>query len=198
MSRDLQQLWQDQVIDAPPVSLQFVRERILNLHDRARFRRIFEYVVGVISVALAAWFVWKFPLAQGLPITRAGVVLTAIAAVYVTFRGHQLIAAEDLSMQAGVLDALTFYRRQLRRQIDIRRSARGYLLPFAPGGIVCLAAIPLEHQPVPWMRFGLAIAWTILWTAVSLWMIEKSARRLERELDALDSLKVDESARKNR
>ncbi len=184
---DPRTLWQAQSIDAPRISLQFVRSRIHDLKRRAWRRNAFEYVVGALGIIVSAWFIWAMPL--HVPILKVGMGLTGLAGVWVIFRWHRNAAAQDVAADLGVLDALAFYRRQLERQRDVRKSNwRWYLLPFAPGIVLLLAGILIEFDPAPWAHFWFGVGWTILVIGTGVFVNERAARRLQQDIDALNSL----------
>jgi hypothetical protein len=186
---DMQKLWQAQAIDAPRISAEYVRHRMLDLGRRIKLRNAFDYVVGGAGVMVFAWFVWLFKAPAPIPLLRVGVALCIPAALFVFYRWHQLAAATESPAEAGVLDAITFYRRQLERQRDARRNYwRWYWLPWLPGMIVIYAGLFLEFRPIPWTKIGFTAAWAVFGTCAVVLGFRKDARRLQEEIDALDSM----------
>jgi hypothetical protein len=187
---DLQQLWQNQGVGAPRISLEFVRHRTLELKRRAQRRNAFEYCAVTIGIVFYGWFIWRFPM----PIVRTGLVFLIIGLSYVTFRWHQRAAFKDAPATAGVLDALAFHHQQLERQRDARQNNwRWYVLPLVPGVLTIFIGVLLERHPISWVRFWIALAAVIVSATTVVLLNEKAARRLQQEINALDSLTSGES-----
>jgi hypothetical protein len=189
-----QEIWQLQALEAPRVSAAYMRHRARDLARRTQIRRGVSYAIGVPGVLYIAWCCSRYFLHR--PVMVAGLVLILLPLVYVTFRLHRLASAAQVPEDAGVLDSLSFCRRELVRQRDARRGYwRRVLLPVLPGLITLLASFVLELSPIPWAL--VAIEAIIIIGAPSLTAVfqEWSARRLQREIDALDSLVVRDPAR---
>ena len=130
-SEDLRQLWQRQALDAPRINLAYLRHRTESLQRRTRIRNAFEYVGGIAGIAFCIWVGWDF--IRPRPLMSFGVVLWVLAIVYLLVQWHRRASAQDPPGQLGTLDALQFYRQQLVRQRDARRSSwRWWLPPLAP------------------------------------------------------------------
>jgi hypothetical protein len=189
-----QEIWQLQALEAPRVSAAYMRYRARDLARRTQIRRGVSYAIGVPGVLYIAWYCSRYFLHR--PVMVAGLVLILLPLVYVTFRLQRLASAAQVPEDAGVLDSLSFCRRELVRQRDARRGYwRRVLLPVLPGLITLLASFVLELSPIPWAL--VAIEAIIIIGAPSLTAVfqEWSARRLQREIDALDSLVVRDPAR---
>jgi hypothetical protein len=188
-----QEIWQLQALEAPRVSAAYMRYRARDLARRTQIRRGVSYAIGVPGVLYIAWYCSRYFLHRPV---MAGLVLILLPLVYVTFRLQRLASAAQVPEDAGVLDSLSFCRRELVRQRDARRGYwRRVLLPVLPGLITLLASFVLELSPIPWAL--VAIEAIIIIGAPSLTAVfqEWSARRLQREIDALDSLVVQDPAR---
>lgn len=189
-----QEIWQLQALEAPRISAAYMRHRASDLASRRQMRQGLNYAIGVPGVIYIAWCCWRyFPVR---PVMVAGLVLVLLPLVYVTFRLRRLASAAQVPEDAGVLDSLSFCRRELVRQRDTRRGYwRSVLLPVAPGLITLLASFVLELNPIPWALVAyeaVIIVGVPILTAVFL---ERSAKRAQREIDALDSLVVKDPAR---
>jgi hypothetical protein len=188
-----QEIWQPQALEAPRVSAAYMRHRARDLTRRRQIRRRLNYAIGVPGVLYIAWCCWRYFLHR--PMMVAGLVLILLPLLYVTFRLHRLASAAQVPADAGVLDSLSFCRRELVRQRDARRGYWRRLLPVVPGLITLLASFVLELNPIPWALVAfeaiIIVGGPFLTGAFQEW----SARRLQREIDALDSLLVKDSAR---
>jgi hypothetical protein len=187
-----QEIWQLQTLEAPRVSGACMRDRARDLARRTQIRNGSNYA-GVLCCALfIAWYCWRYFLHR--PVMVVGLALCMLAAIYLTFRWHRLASAAQGPEDAGVLDSLSFYRRQLERQRDARRNWRRRL-PVVPGLIMVLASFVLELNPIPWARVAAAAILIVGILSLAVAFEEWTARRLQQEIDALDSLVVKNPAR---
>ena len=102
---------------------------------------------------------------------------------------RKLVATEERPADLGVLDALKFHRRQLERQRDARRGSHLWLpLLFVPGHVMLFLSFFLEMTPIPWtyVAFDAVLIGFGTWIAIA--MTAQSERRIQEEIDALDSL----------
>lgn len=188
-----QEIWQLQALEAPRVSAAYMRHRAHDLARRTQIRNGSAYVIGFPCVLVIAWCCWRYFL--HLPVMVAGLALTLLPLVYVTFRQHRRASAAQVPEDAGALDSLRFYRRELERQRDARRDWRQWLLPVVPGLITLLASFVLELNPIPWAVVAFEAIVIVGGPCLTVAFEEWSARRLQREIDALDSLVVKDPAR---
>jgi uncharacterized membrane protein YfcA len=185
-----QQVWQAQAIDAPRISLAYVRHRASSLQRRTRLRNALEYGVGVFAFVLFGYIAYQhFPTR---PLMLASSVCLALWSLYYMYRWHGLAAAQATPAEAGVLDTLRYQRRQLERQRDARRGSwRWWGLPALPGFALTMASMIVEQDPVPWNVIGIVTAVCFVGTAITVVWLEHEARRFQREIEALDSLADD-------
>jgi hypothetical protein len=105
------------------------------------------------------------------------------------FRWHRAAAVAAAPENAGVLDSLRFQRQQLERQRDVRRQSWRWWSPgVLPGFVLFFASMIVGQDPVPWNEVAFAAMWVTLGVAVSIGFLEGEARRIQGEIDALDSL----------
>ena len=57
-----------------------------------------------------------------------------------------------------------------------------------PGYALIVASMIVELDPVPWWAVTVSMAWLFVGSAIAVAYFEYEARRLQREIDALDSL----------
>jgi len=189
-----QEIWQLQALEAPRVSAAYMRHRARDLARRTQIRKGLKYVIGVPGVLYIAWWCWRYLLHR--PVMVAGLALTLMALVYVALRWHRLASAVQVPEDAGALDSLSFYRRELERQRDARRGNwRRWLPPVVPGLITVLTSFVLELNPIPWTLVAFEAILIVGGLSLAVAFEEWSARRLQREVDALDSLIVKDPAR---
>lgn len=188
-----QELWQLQALDAPRVSAAYMRYCARDLARRTQIRIGSEYAIVVLGALFMAWFSWKHLLHR--PVMVAGLTLTLLASIYVVVREHRLAPTAQVPQDAGAIDSLSFYRRELVRQRDARRGNwRWWLPPLVPGLITVLVSFIVELN-LPRMLVALEIAVTVGALSLGVARAEWASRRLQREIDALDTLGVNGPAR---
>ncbi|MEO8064197.1 MAG: hypothetical protein ABI821_15795 [Pseudomonadota bacterium] len=180
-----QQLWQSQSLDAPRISLAFVRQRSDSLRRWAWMRNALNYV-GVL--AFTPFIVWQIGfLFSRLPLVSVAVGVMFVTGVLMTYRWHKRAASQEQPAELGVLDALKFHRRQLERQRDVRLD-RWRRWPAIPGFLLMLVAMLVEVTPTPWIRVGMSVLFATVVLTIAIVIEERIARRIQKEIDALDSL----------
>jgi hypothetical protein len=121
------------------------------------------------------------------PLRSAAILLNVPICVWLLFRWHKRAASQEQPAELGVLDALKFHRRQLERQRDVRLD-RWRRWPAIPGVLLIFVAGAIEITPTPWMRFGLGAVVMAVVLSIAIVIEERIARRIQKEIDALDSL----------
>jgi hypothetical protein len=182
-----QQLWQAQETDAPRVTLEYVLLSARAFERRIFWRNAFEYAGGVASFGLFVFFAWE--ALPHRPWFAAGLAWFALFMVYVGIQWHLKAGLRVAPEDGGVLDTLRFQRRHLERQRDARRGNwRWWVPPFVPGAALLIAGHVIETRE----PFGLGTLVMVVWlagcVASGVEFYERGARRLQREIDALDSL----------
>jgi hypothetical protein len=181
------QLWQAQALDAPRVSLAFVRHQSDALRRRTRMVNAFNYIVVGAATTYLAWKCAEYFSAR--PLASAATALWLAAGLLAIFLLRKRIASEKQPAEFGVLDALKFHRRQLERQRDARRGGWRWLpLLFVPGHIMLFMSFFCEVTPMPWKAIISDAVLIVFGTWMAIVMTERSARRIQKEMDALDSL----------
>jgi MFS family permease len=190
-----QEIWQLQALEAPRVSAAYMRHRARDLASRTRIRNGSNYAGGVLCALFLAWCGWRYPgHFLHRPVMITGLALGVLASVYLLFRWHHLASAAKGPEDAGVIDSVSFYRHQLERQRDARRNWRRRL-PVVPGLITVLASFVLELNPIPWALLAMVTIFMVGVFSFAIAFEEWTARRLQREIDALDLLVVKDPTR---
>lgn len=180
-----QQLWQAQALDAPRISLAFVRQQSDALRRWTRMRNAINYVG---AVAIVPFLVWRArSIFSVLPLFSMAIMVNLASGLLLTVRWHNRAASQEQPAELGVLDALKFHRRQLERQRDVRRD-RWRRWPAIPGMAMIVVALAFEVTPTPWIKIGLIAVFITLVLSISVVVEESIARRIQKEIDALDSL----------
>jgi hypothetical protein len=181
-----QQAWQSEATEAPRISLAFVRHGASALESRTRRRNAFEYFVGLACLGF-----FGFSITQHLdrPVMVAALAWFALWCVYYMYQWHRMASAKAAPAEAGLLDCLRYQRQQLERQRDLRRRNWRWWGPAVlPGFALFFASLLTEVKPVPWNEIVFVAVWIIAGSGLGIAFLEAEARRLQREIDALDSL----------
>ncbi len=181
-----QQVWQSQPTDAPRITLEYVRHQARGLESRMRWRNAVEYGTGALAFVLSGFSAWQF---GARPIMLAALAWLTVWSLYYMYRWRREAAAAQAPADSGVLDTLRFQRRQLERQRDARRRSWRWVVPtMSPGIVLILVSLVVEQDPVPWGKFAFVVIWMTVGFALAAGIMEAGARRLQKEIDALDSL----------
>lgn len=180
-----QQLWQSQALDAPRISLAFVRQRSESLRRWAWIRNGINYVGATAILPFMVWQAWS--ILRLAPLRSLAIVLNVPLCLWLLFRWHKRAASQEQPAELGVLDALQFHRLQLERQRDVRLD-RWRRWPAIPGILMIFVAAAIEITPTPWARLGVAAVVMTLILSIAIAVEGRIARRLQMEIDALDSL----------
>jgi 6-bladed beta-propeller len=176
------------------LSASYMRHRARDLARHTQIRIASDYAILVMGSLFMAWCSWRYLLHR--PVMVAGITLTVLASAYVAFRKHRLAPAAHVPEDAGALDSLSFYRRELERQRNARRGNwRWWLPPMLPGLITVLASFLVELNPIPWAFVAVEAMVIVGGLFLGVARAEWAARRLQREIDALDSLVMKDEAR---
>lgn len=182
-----QQLWQSQALDAPRISLAFVRHQADVLWRRTRRDNASYYIA---TTAGMTYFGWKCAESFSVePLLSAATALWIAAGLTCLFLMRKRIASQEPPAEFGVLDGLKFHRRQLERQRDAGRGVWRWLpLLFVPGHLMLFMSYFFEITPIPWKTVMFVAVVIVSGTWASIVMAERIARRIQKEIDALDSL----------
>jgi hypothetical protein len=184
-----QQVWQAQASDAPRISLAYVRHRAGMLERRTRWRNALEYGTGVVAFGLFVFSAWQEFIAR--PLMSAAMGWFALWCLYYMIRWHGFAAVAAAPEDAGVLDSLRYQRQQLERQRDVRRRSWRWWGPSVLPGFGLFFAAMVMDNPIQWNELAFAVLWVTSGVALAIGFLETEARRLQREIEALNSLASD-------
>jgi hypothetical protein len=179
------QLWQAQALDAPRISLAFVRQQSDSLRRWTRMRNAINYIPYIAIVPFVVWRAWF--IFSAMPLFAVGLLWTLASGLLLMVRWHKRAASQEQPEDLGVLDALKFHRRQLERQRDARRD-RWRRWPAIPGILMMFVGLAVDVTPTPWKALGLLAVFIALVLSVATVVEERIARRIQKEIDALESL----------
>lgn len=185
-----QQVWQAQMTDAPRMSLTYVRHVVSEFERSRRRRAVRFFVLAVVACGINVAMALKYFAIR--PLGSAGSLCLMLCMLFWVFRLRRHLTSEPNPVDAGTLDTLRYQRRLLERLRDWRRNLWRWLIPaFLPGFALKFASEFFEVRPERWMLIGFLVLGL---TFISVMLIvggEHAARRVQREIDALDSLAGD-------
>ena len=189
-----QEIWQLQALEAPRVSAAYMRHRERDLARRTQIGKRSVYAIVFLCALFFAWSSWKYFLLHR-PLMSAAPALWVLGCVYLGFRWLRRASAPQSPADAGVLDSLSFYRRELERQRNARRRNWRWQLPlFAPGLIAMFSSLVLEFNR-PWALVATVAILIVGLVSLAVAFEGWAASQLQREIDALDSLAVKDPTR---
>lgn len=187
-------VWRSQPAERIDISLEDVRRRAQRLERKVSWRNAREYVACVLVVGVFGYYASVFPDA----LIRAGCGLVIAGALFTAFRLHKMGAARKIPAELAFRACIGFQREELKRQRDLLLGVwQWYLLPFVPGMMVFLAglfefAMRQPHASGHARTVAGVLALAAAGCAVVFVGVAKlndwAARKLQREIDALDRL----------
>ncbi len=179
---DVIRLWQAQT-DGGPVMVSDIRAKAAKFESGIRWRNLLEYGAAVVVVTGYARILWTSPNV----LARAGAFLIILATLYVVYRIYVRGSVSTMPGNMALTTCLDFHRAQLLRQRDLLRSIwTWYLLPFVPGLLVLLIGrAAADPGRAPRVAIS-AIVCVMVFLGIGR-LNERAARRLDREIEALDS-----------
>jgi len=186
-------LWQSQSLDAPRISLEFVRYQAEKLNSDFR-KESYGVYAGVIVSVLGLWWVWSvFPLEAYHQLTwvmRLGMSFLIPAVVYGAIKIRS--SGEKLSIADGeqIYQSLHAYRIELqRRRVLYFWMSRWVMLSTVPGVLVIIVGgIVFDPRPGKAMRYGMSALIATVGFLLNHWFYRCKARKFQRELDALTTM----------
>jgi ABC-type dipeptide/oligopeptide/nickel transport system permease subunit len=145
--------------------------------------RRWSVVSGLTFALLLAKNVWEVWVDTDL-VERAGDLLMVFALLSVVYLFRRHVRAHIAPSTLGLTNCVEHYRSQLMQQRELSRDGWKYVLPFAPGfGLIIFARV-LEGRPAS--QVAALIVGTLGVFIGVIWVIARGARKLEREIAALD------------
>lgn len=186
MSNELQQLWKAQSAEPlQALSSEELTQKAALFHQRIARRNRRERLSAAIVVPVFLAYVWIFPHWA----SKLGALLIVVGVFVVLWQLKRRAESADPAAALGQ-DLLAFHRAELIRQRDALRSVwLWYLGPLLPGLALFLwgrqqeLATPAAQAWHPWIH-AITAAVLLAVALLNLWV----ARRLQRQIDALDEM----------
>lgn len=188
------QVWQSQPLEAPRISLEFVRYQAERLNADFRRQSRLGYAIAIIAAILVALTMFWQPLVPPSEpatfISRLGNLLFLAGTVYLVFqirqRGKMLAFRSDGQM----VESLDAYRSELLRRRDFYlESWRWSVWPIVPSLAAFLIGwVIIDQRPNKLLRYGLFAGFFIVGVLLAKWHGKREGQKYQRELDALATL----------
>ena len=188
--RDVQALWQTQPREARPMSIDDVRRRARALDAKVGRQDAIMILSAIVNTGAFAVVIWYLP---NLRVVAAIVIATVIAIVIQYLRRRPSRQAIDYLTSASSNPCANFYRTALVRKRDMARHLWTWFMPPAIlGQAALIIGFVIAPPNVPRRLVLMALPFWILIDVVIFGFGWRNARReakkMERELDALDSM----------
>jgi hypothetical protein len=185
---DPKQIWQNQPTEAMQMSLEEIRRKAHQFHNKARLKALTAIVIGI---ALCGVFAGTSAKAQYM-LLRIGWGVLSLWGIYGAYQAYKWIWPSGLAEDATLGTSRDFYRRELERRRDYgryiwRRSGLwlcfvGLAFVVLPALIAALKAPRLLLNAVPF--FVLLAGWIVAFVYIR----KRERTNLQREIDALNAL----------
>jgi hypothetical protein len=185
-------LWQSQSLDAPRISLEFVRHQADRLNADLRHELIGAYLGVAISVIALVWAFFALPGGGVNPpmtwVLRATVLLSIPASLYSLFQVKNRNNKLSVAASAQVVPSLDAYRQELKGRQDFYASALWWsLLPIMPSTFVFVVGVMLFEGSNVGKRFGVAALMAVVFL-LGGWYYRWKLTKFKRELDAVATM----------
>ena len=199
-STDLQILWQSQPVDPKRFLPEEIRDKATRFQRKVRFRNLREYVAAVFVLVTFSGYAWK----ASTWLSKAGPALIVMGTLYITFQIYTRAAPLQVPVHgpsgeggANVTESCNqFYRRELERQRNLLRTVwQWYLGPLVPGLLVMLVDDFIDACVTGGVAIVASLSATLLTVLVFVgvwWLNAVGAKKLQREIDALENGLIEE------
>lgn len=186
-------LWQSQALDAPRISLGFVRHQAERLNADLRHELLGAYLGIIISMVALCWSFVALPpgVNQAMAwVIRLAVLLAIPASLYSVFQIRRRNNKLSVAAGAQVVPSLDAYREELKSRQNFYASALGWsLLPIMPTVLVILIGEFIFDQRLnAGIRFAVFVFFMIFAFLLGGKYYRYKINKLRRELDALATL----------
>jgi hypothetical protein len=177
--------WQSQRVDAPLLSIDYLRNRSLEHTRERRTRRLLEYLLACAAVVMCVWFA---AVVDSI-LFRVGIFVMLAGILYSLYDRWRRKAAWSLTLEGSAAEGLHFYKQELARLRDLHRGLWKVDLPAGvPGAVVLLVWAFLERSASEnRVRIIVLVFAVAVWILVALRHEAQAAKRYQHELDALET-----------
>lgn len=186
-------VWQSQPLDAPRISLEYVRHQAEKLNSDVRREN---YLIRIVAIVCAVLLVLLVILKPSDPppiaftrVSLGGAFLLLFGVIYTAFEVRRRGRVLAIGKEEGVVRGLEAYSIELRRRRDYCLDWQWSIWPIAPAVVVMLVGgILYDQRPNKVIRYGLVSVGCVVGTLLGALRVRRKGRKYQRELDALATL----------
>ena len=189
-------VWQSQALEAPRISLEYIRYLAGKLDAAYRREYYFNVIAAIAGAAIV--FVWLFLRTPAghlpehlLTVVRVGGSLAMSGIGYIVFQvRRRRRKLSDAWRNETAAESLGVYHLELQRRKDYFLDAwRWTFWPPMPGVLVLLVgAMVFDTRPGKRMMFGLVLLFYALALLFVAWQYRVEAKKVQRELDVIETI----------
>lgn len=181
---DLKTYWQQREMEQPQMTAEQVRIKATQFQRAMRRRDLIEYAACAIVVLAFGAYAWILPNI----LVKLGSFTMVLAALFVTYQLRKHGASRFAPSEGAVASLFEFHRNELVRRRDLlRHSWRLLVGPLMPGMLLYLGG--MAQQPPEGKLHLVILGGIMIFMGVAISLHNRwSARRLQRDIDGLDTL----------
>jgi uncharacterized membrane protein len=186
-------VWQSQVLEAPQLSLDFVRHQADKLNTDLRHQQRAAVVVGLVCVILCVVYLILPPDAIPGPLEQLNALSAAMlvaAAGYIRMQWRRRTQILSFRAEEAVASSLSAYRRELERRRDLYLGSwRWSLWPLLlVAAVLLIGGLLYDPRPDKVLRYAVGTLLMAACAAIVRWINVWKAREFQRELEAVESI----------
>jgi hypothetical protein len=185
---DPKKLWQNQPMEAIPMSLPLLRRRAQELQTKSRLAALAWMAIGLV---LAIVFAASLGRTHNL-LSRIGLGVLSLWALYGVYQAYRRMWPGSFAADAAWSTSLDFYRKELERRRDyvgdIWRLAVLWLLFIGLALLILPMLIGTRANPRLLLNAVPFFALLVIWFIAFFFIRKRDQRNLQDEIDELRSL----------
>ena len=181
---DMSKVWQNQSVEVVQMSLDEIRRKAHKFENRISRRNRREYIAVAVVIAVCTG---RIVISNNLVVNIGGGLLIA-GLLYIVYQIHKKGSARTIPSDAAFANGIAFYRSELERQRDLNRQVWSwYIGPLLPVWWLPTwgLAAANEYSVRSLMVRGTVVILVFVVVGV---LNQRAARKLQRQIDALDAL----------
>ena len=184
--KDLRNVWQDQPGEGIGMSVEEIRRRSKELHEKMKREGLSN---GGILLAIIVFSVWGAAVSADLA-QRTAYLLAAAWALIGLYPTRKRLLSPRLAGDAGTVAGLRFYRQELERRRDYVRDQWLWIIGptlLAIGGFLVPAIRGVLRDPENAPKMAPFTILLVIWMIAFFFIRRKEVRKTQREIDELKS-----------
>lgn len=190
MSDDPKQVWQNLKTQGGKMSAQEIRAKAERFDKQMRL----DLTGGIVAVSvLTVWALFGLATVREAPAEICAVLVVAVILGWIAVLIQHQRRSRNLPDDAPLTTCLQFYRREVQRRHDHFAKTPWLFLAIIAAAGLQYGIVIRGYNPSPLNAFLYPAILVLLAFAVVLPLWRREARKLRREIDALDAFERDES-----